>query len=77
MYPKNVQENLTTEQIKRLKGIIEVSMKDELFQELLESVKQGAAIMKGELQPSRTFELSSNGRKNARLPFPQDQAVRS
>jgi putative transcriptional regulator len=33
-------------------------MKDELFQELLESVKQGAAIMKGELQPSRTFEFS-------------------
>ena len=33
-------------------------MKDELFQELLESVKQGAAIMKGESQPSRTFEFS-------------------
>ena len=32
-------------------------MKDELFQELLESVKQGAAIMKGEAQPSRTFEF--------------------
>ena len=32
-------------------------MKDELFQELLESVKQGAAIMKGELQPSRMFEF--------------------
>jgi putative transcriptional regulator len=32
-------------------------MKDELFQELLESVKQGAAIMKGKLQPSRTFEF--------------------
>ncbi len=32
-------------------------MKDELFQELLESVKQGAAIMKGRLQPSRTFEF--------------------
>ena len=32
-------------------------MKDELFQELLESVKQGAAIMKGELQPSCTFEF--------------------
>jgi putative transcriptional regulator len=32
-------------------------MKDELFQELLESVKQGAAIMKGESQPSRTFEF--------------------
>ena len=32
-------------------------MKDELFQELLESVKQGAAIMKGEAQPSRTLEF--------------------
>jgi putative transcriptional regulator len=32
-------------------------MKDELFQELMLSVKQGVAIMKGELQPSRTFEF--------------------
>lgn len=32
-------------------------MKDELFQELLESVKQGAAIMKGTMQPSRLFEF--------------------
>src|SRR5512138_3778449 len=32
-------------------------MKDELFQELLESVKQGAAIMKGAMQPSRMFEF--------------------
>ncbi len=31
-------------------------MEDKLFQELLTSVKQGAAIMKGTLQPSRTFE---------------------
>lgn len=32
-------------------------MKDELFQELLESVKQGAAIMKGTMPPSRSFEF--------------------
>ena len=32
-------------------------MEDELFQELLESVKQGAAIMKGKMQPSRSFEF--------------------
>lgn len=32
-------------------------MKDELFQELLASVKQGAAIINGTLQPSRTFEF--------------------
>jgi putative transcriptional regulator len=32
-------------------------MKDELFQELLASVKQGAEIMKGSMQPSRSFEF--------------------
>ena len=32
-------------------------MKKELFDELLESVKQGAAIMKGSIKPSRTFEF--------------------
>jgi putative transcriptional regulator len=32
-------------------------MKKELFEELLESVKQGAAIMKGELEPSRVFHF--------------------
>jgi putative transcriptional regulator len=31
-------------------------MKKELFEELLESVKQGAAIMKGTRKPSRIFE---------------------
>ncbi|MEW5818166.1 MAG: helix-turn-helix domain-containing protein [Spirochaetota bacterium] len=32
-------------------------MKKELFEELLESVKQGGAIMKGTMKPSRIFEL--------------------
>jgi putative transcriptional regulator len=32
-------------------------MNDELFKELLESVKQGAAIMKGTMEPSRSFEF--------------------
>jgi putative transcriptional regulator len=32
-------------------------MKDELFKELLESVKQGAAILKDEMQSSRSFEF--------------------
>ena len=31
-------------------------MKKELFEELLESVKQGGAIMKGTTKPLRTFE---------------------
>jgi putative transcriptional regulator len=32
-------------------------MKDELFNELLESLKQGAAIKKGTVQTSRSFEF--------------------
>ena len=32
-------------------------MKDELFQELLESMAEGGAIMKGAVQPSRSFEF--------------------
>ena len=32
-------------------------MNEELFQELLASVKQGAEIMKGTMQPSRSFEF--------------------
>ncbi len=32
-------------------------MKKELFEELLKSVKQGAAIMKGKMKPSRRVEF--------------------
>ena len=32
-------------------------MKKELCEELLESVKQGGAIMRGEMEPSRTFRF--------------------
>ena len=33
------------------------TVKDDLFQELLESAKEGAAIVNGSARPSRTFEL--------------------
>lgn len=33
-------------------------MKKELFEELLESVKQAKAIEKGELKPARTFRIN-------------------
>ena len=49
-------------------------MKDELFQELLESVKQGAAIMKGESQPSRTFEFPETEVQALREQFGLSQA---
>ena len=35
-------------------------MKNELFEELLESVKQGAAIMKGRMKPLRTFDFDES-----------------
>ena len=44
-------------------------MKDELFQELLESVKQGAAIMKGTMQPSRSFEFPETEVRSIRQQF--------
>ena len=33
-------------------------MKQELFEELLESVREGGAILRGEAAPSRLFEVS-------------------
>jgi putative transcriptional regulator len=33
-------------------------MKEELFDELMESVRQGGAILRGEVDASRTFDLS-------------------
>lgn len=44
-------------------------MKDELFQELLESVKQGAAIMKGRRKPSRIFKSPAVEVRRLRLKF--------
>ncbi|MHB8867642.1 MAG: helix-turn-helix domain-containing protein [Thermoleophilia bacterium] len=44
-------------------------MEDELFQELLTSVKQGAAIMKGALQPRRTFEFPETEVRALRKQF--------
>ncbi len=44
-------------------------MEDELFQELLTSVKQGAAIMKGTLQPIRTFEFPETEVRALRKQF--------
>ncbi len=35
-------------------------MKDELFQELLESVRQGGAMLRGEAAPARTFRYDAD-----------------
>jgi len=41
-------------------------MKKELFEKLLESVKQGAAIMKGKMKPSRSIAFPESEVKKIR-----------
>ena len=44
-------------------------MKKELFEELLESVRQGGAIMRGERKPSRSFSIDEPDAKAIREEF--------
>lgn len=41
-------------------------MKAKMFEELLESVREGDAIVRGEKKPSRRFELQSSGIRSIR-----------
>ena len=54
-------------------------MKDELFQELLQSVREMGAIGRGEVQPARVTGLSTPDVKQVReqLGFSQDQFARA
>ncbi|MEK6682601.1 MAG: helix-turn-helix domain-containing protein [Nitrospirota bacterium] len=53
-------------------------MKKELFEELFESVKQGGAILRGKMKPSRAFEFpESEVRKiRERYSLSQDKFAR-
>ena len=44
-------------------------MKDELFTELLESVREGGAILRKEKRPKRTFELTEPDVATIRLKY--------
>ena len=58
IYAKNESKDLTRDQIQTLRQIVErVSMKEELFTELLESVHEGGAILRSEKSPSRKFTV--------------------
>jgi hypothetical protein len=46
-------------------------MKTELFQELLESVQQGAAILRGEAEPSRRFVFPGPAEDEKPSPLPK------
>jgi hypothetical protein len=44
-------------------------MKKELFDELLESVKQGGKIMKGSMEPSRVYEFPESKVRKVREKY--------
>lgn len=49
-------------------------MRAELFEELLESIKQGGAILRGEMKPSRVFEFDQPDVRSIRNHYRLSQA---
>ena len=49
-------------------------MKEELFHELLESVREGGAILRGERRPSRSFEYAEEEVRSVRERYGLSQA---
>ena len=49
-------------------------MNDELFAELVESVREGGAILRGEKEPSRRFELAAPDVKQIRERYELSQS---
>jgi len=49
-------------------------MNNELFEELLESVREGGAILRGEKQPARRFEIGTPDVKAIRARFDLSQS---
>ena len=48
-------------------------MNDELFNELVESVRQGGAILRGKAKPSRKFEIATPDVKRIRAQYQLSQ----
>ena len=44
-------------------------MKDELFEELIASVREGGAILRGEAKPARSFEIAAPDVKRIRESY--------
>ncbi len=49
-------------------------MNDELFNELVESVRQGGAILRGKAKPSRVFEVAAPDVKRIRAQYQLSQS---
>ena len=49
-------------------------MNDEMFTELVESVRQGGAILRGKAKPSRAFEVAAPDVKHIRAQYQLSQS---
>jgi putative transcriptional regulator len=49
-------------------------MKEELFKELVASVREGGAILRGEVEPSRTFQMEGPDIKRIRADYQLSQS---
>jgi len=49
-------------------------MREELFEELLESIKQGGAILRGEMKPNRVFEFDQPDVRSIRSHYGLSQS---
>lgn len=49
-------------------------MNDDLFSELVESVRQGGAILRGKAKPSRVFEIAAPDVKRIRAQYQLSQS---
>jgi putative transcriptional regulator len=62
-YPKNAAADLTAKLISQLAKVVKrnSAMKRRTFDELLGSVREGGAILRGRQKPSRRFVIRSSG----------------
>jgi hypothetical protein len=63
-YPKNMVANLTPKQVSQLARIVKEEvrqMKKEMFEELLGSVREAGAILRGQKKPPRRMAIGSSG----------------
>jgi DNA-binding transcriptional regulator YiaG len=76
LYPKAERDDLLLTQLKDLKSDRRggISVKQALFDELVRSVREGGAILRGKVKPSRMFVLKGPQIKQIRLNYQLSQA---
>jgi putative transcriptional regulator len=56
-----VSSDLTPKQVAQLAKVVKQELKPKMFEELLESVREGGAILRGQKKALRRFEVRASG----------------